>query len=224
MRTTLILFILLTVFSVHTFAQGFPHIVLEGHVLKVNSVAFSPDGTMLASGNDEDAVLLWDVTTGELLKAFEGNPQGVDSVAFSPDGSTLASAGEDTVRLWDIATGRLKDTLTLPISLTGGRRIAYTRVAFSPDGDILVSGIYRKTLFLWLNTRLFPETFEGHTDDITSLAFSPDGSILASADEDGMIRLWDIDVELDTGPILWDLETGQQSLTHGKKLITRNAS
>ena len=217
MRTTLILLILLTVFSLHTFAQDFPHIVLEGHVQDVNSLAFSPDGSILASGNDEDAILLWDVNTGELLETFEGHTHGVDSVAFSPDGSILASGsggssvGEGgTIYLWDIATRRLKNTLKLPNPLAKGRRITYTRVAFSPDGSILASGIYDETIFLWIGTELFLETFEGHTDDVTSVAFSPDGSTLASGSEDGTIRLWDVDLELDTGPILWDLETGQQ--------------
>ena len=197
----------------------------------VNSLAFSPDGSILASGNDEDAILLWDVNTGELLETFEGHTHGVDSVAFSPDGSILASGsggssvGEGgTIYLWDIATRRLKNTLKLPNPLAKGRRITYTRVAFSPDGSILASGIYDETIFLWIGTELFLETFEGHTDDVTSVAFSPDGSTLASGSEDGTIRLWDVDLELDTGPILWILRQDSRSLTQEKKLITLSDS
>ena len=220
MRTTLILLILLTVFSISTLAQDFPHIVLEGHTQNVDSVAFSPDGSILASsGSDDDTILLWDVNTGELLETFEGHTQGVDSVAFSPDGSILASGSWDgTIHLWDIATRRLKDTLKLLIPLPRGHRITYTSVAFSPDGSILASGLYYETLFLWLDTGKLLETFEGHTDDVTSVAFSPDGSILASGSEGGTIRLWNVDLELDTGPILWDLNTQQQIVNTRQKV------
>ena len=217
MKTTLILLILLTVFSLHTFAQDFPHIVLEGYAQNVNSLAFSQDGSTLVSGNGAGAMLLWDVNTGELLETFEGHTHGIDSVAFSQDGSILASgsgggSGSEggTIYLWDIATRRLKHALELPNPLARGWRITDTSVAFSRDGSILASGIHNKTIFLWISTELFPETFEGHTDDVTSLAFSPDGSILASGSDDDTIRLWNVDLERDTGPVLWDLETGQQ--------------
>ena len=216
MKTTLILLILLTVFSLHTFAQDFPHIVLEGHAQDINSLAFSPDGSILVSGSDGVNILLWDVNTGKLLETFEGH-HGVDSVAFSPDGSILASGsggfkvGEGgTIYLWDIDTRRLKNTLKPPNPLTKGGAINYTGVAFSPNGSILASGIHHETIFLWIGTELFLETFEGHTDDVTSVAFSPDGSILASGSKDDTIRLWNVDLERDTGPVLWDLETGQQ--------------
>jgi WD40 repeat protein/tRNA A-37 threonylcarbamoyl transferase component Bud32 len=86
--------------------------VLKGHAGPVNSVAFSPDGTRLASGSDDGTVKLWDLTTGEVLLTLEGHTGPVTSVVFSPDGTRLASAGDDrtrlasagddrTIRVWD---------------------------------------------------------------------------------------------------------------------------
>ncbi|MYB66595.1 hypothetical protein F4X73_18070, partial [Candidatus Poribacteria bacterium] len=89
--------------------------LLSGHTDAVDSVAFSPDGTTLASGGGsfDGTIRLWDVSTGTHIRTIPAQtrwypPGSVDSVAFSPDGTTLASGGgsfEGTIRLWDVSTG-----------------------------------------------------------------------------------------------------------------------
>jgi hypothetical protein len=75
---------------------------LLGHRDEVSSVAFSPDGTRLATGSFDQTVKVWDVATGQLLRTLAGHSQGIWGVAFSPDGLRLASAGqEQAVRIWD---------------------------------------------------------------------------------------------------------------------------
>jgi hypothetical protein len=108
--------------------------VLEGHGATVWSVAFSPDGTRLASGSSDDTVRLWDVASGQETARLEGHGADVNSVAFSPDGTRLASGGDDdTVRLWDMASGQQTARLE-------GHGDGVGSVAFSPDGTRLASG------------------------------------------------------------------------------------
>jgi len=83
--------------------------VLEGHTAGVNSVAFSPDGTTLASGSGDGTIKLWDVATRTNIAILEGFVNGVGSVAFSPDGTTLASEAGIGIKLWDVTTwGKFK--------------------------------------------------------------------------------------------------------------------
>ena len=120
--------------------------LLTGHTDDVISVAFSPDGSALASGSWDETVRLWDAVTGQEKATLTGHAgltgAGVMSVAFSPDGDTLASGGFRQVRLWDAKTGQPKATLR--------RHTGYVySVAFSPDGGTIASGSESGTIILW---------------------------------------------------------------------------
>jgi WD40 repeat protein/uncharacterized caspase-like protein len=110
----------------------------------------------------------------------------VHSVAFSPDGTRVLSGSLDnTLKLWDAATGRLLRTFE-------GHSNLVSSVAFSPDGMRMLSGSWDKTLKLWdaASGRLL-RTFEGHSGQVSSVAFSPDGTRVLSGSWDKTLRLWD---------------------------------
>ncbi|TEY32597.1 hypothetical protein BOTCAL_0717g00030 [Botryotinia calthae] len=160
---------------------------LEGHSNTVKSVAFSPDGKVVASGSSDETIRLWNVATGESLQTLEGHSRSVISVAFSLDGKVVASGSSDeTIRLWDVATGDSLQTLE-------GHSRSVTSVAFSPDGKVVASGSGDETIRLWdVATGESLRTLEGHSDWVTSVAFSPDGKVVVSGSGDETIRLWDV--------------------------------
>ena len=141
---------------------------------RVMSVAFSPDGSKLAS-----AWLLWDVATGSHIPL-----ETYYSVAFSPDGTMLALGAYDSkIILWDLAAGTTTATYE-------HRGTVYS-VAFSPDGTKLVTGNFEGTVMLWDLATGTHANLKGHTDAVESVAYSPDGTTLASGSDDHTVRLWD---------------------------------
>lgn len=160
-----------------------PADTLAGHTDTVYSVAFSPDGTTLASGSADNTIILWDATTGQHKKTLIGHKRAVYSIAFSPDGKTLASGSWDrTIKLWDTATWKYRHTLV------GHEKVVYC-VAFSPDGQILASGGADNAIILWdTNTGKHIETLVKHNKAVYGVAFSPDGQTLVSGSADKRIR------------------------------------
>src|SRR5262245_16852062 len=102
----------------------------KGHTGLVYSVAFSPDGKVLATGSFDNTVKLWDFATGKELHTLKGHTNQVYCVAFSPDGNLLASASQDkTIRLWDPKSGKFLRELK-------GHGDIVDTVAFSPDSKL----------------------------------------------------------------------------------------
>jgi WD40 repeat protein len=165
----------------------------EGHLMRVETIAVSPDGRLAASGGLDGNIKVWNLARG-LIVANLTAPAQVHSVVFTPDGKTLASAGGDrVVRLWDV--GGLNDDFTVvkkeTKSLTGHEGQVHA-LACSRDG-ILASGGFDKSILLWdLATGDKKATLKGEQEMVLALAFNPEGSTLASAGAGSGVVLWDV--------------------------------
>ena len=162
--------------------------VLSGHRDEVNSVVFSPDSRLLASGSEDKTVRIWEVETGRGVRVLRGHENWVWSVAFSPDGRLLASGSHDnTVRLWEVETGR-------EIRVLRGHGDDVLSVAFSPDGNLLASGSRDKTIRIWqVETGQQLRVLRGQAGEVPAVAFSSDGRLLASGSSDNTVRLWEVE-------------------------------
>lgn len=160
--------------------------MLLEHDEEVTSLAFSNDGSQLASATQKGTVALRNRTTGQIKHKLKAHHDTITMIVFSPDDTQLASASYDwSVRLWNTVTGQMCHVLK-------GHSDWVMAVAFSTDGTLLASACDDETIRLWNPmTGQLHRTLKGHESWIDRVTFSPCSSILASASHDGTIRLWD---------------------------------
>jgi WD40 repeat protein len=173
--------------------QSSPDVVwrTNAHDYEVMSLAFSPDGSMLASGGADGVAKLWRVSDGALLRIFSMGQSTVAAVAISPDGQYLAAGTDDdearrTLYLWRIEDGVL---------LWRGGGIPVYAVAFSPDGIWLACAqgdwMFGRVSLVrvdWTSGKVLYD----HSDIVLAVDFSPDGSLLASGSFDRTAKVWSV--------------------------------
>ena len=161
--------------------------LLIEHTDRVRSVAFNPNGNILASGSSDGTIHLWDARTSTHLRTMTGHTFMITSVVFSADGKMLASGSKDnTICLWDMQSGELRKTLKEHADWVFS-------MWFSADGKVLASASKDNTICLWdTQSGELRKTLDlGHSQEIFEMAFSPDGKTLASWGWESPIYLWD---------------------------------
>ena len=174
---------------------------LSGHSDKVYTVAFSGDGSHLASVSPDRTIRLWDVASGQEVHAFGISEVGMNDIALSPDGRLLASSEA----IWDVESKQAVRTLD---------RGRYGPVAFSPDGSVFAVAYVDQPITLWdVASGQVVHTLDNQAGNLApSIEFSPDGTLLAAGGHlNGTVTLWD----LENGQIVRTFAHDTKSNFHG---------
>ncbi len=163
-----------------------------GHNDVAYAAVWSPDQKLVATGGYDRRIILHDAVSGTLIREMTGHNGAIFDLQFSPDGTLLASASADgTVKIWDVATGQRLDTLSQP-------QAEQYSVLFSPDGNAVYATGADNRIRKWnLLSRTTPVINPllisrfAHDGVITSLRMSPDGRFLATAEDIGILKIWD---------------------------------
>ncbi|HEY1187441.1 MAG TPA: c-type cytochrome domain-containing protein [Gemmata sp.] len=183
------------------------------HISLVESMAFSPDGKLLATGSFQE-LTLWDMATGEPRQRIGGFADRVCAIAFSVDGTKFVTGGgapteDGEIKVFDTNTAKLFT------EIKAGHSDTVFAAAFSPDGKLLATGGADKFVKVWeLPTQAdkpakFVKAFEGHTHHVMGVGWTPDGKKLASCGADNFVKVWDYE----KGEKIRDLQGHQKQVT-----------
>ncbi|HEX5399381.1 MAG TPA: WD40 repeat domain-containing protein, partial [Verrucomicrobiae bacterium] len=176
---------MIRVYAVNSWSQLWSS--TPAHTTNVTAVAFSPNGSLLATASLDQTVKIWSTSTWTLQQTL-AETNGVTSVAFSPDGQKIVSGSVDgTIKIWNWSSGDCLATIaahTLPVTAT----------VFTPDGSFVISGSDDRTVRIWSAADgSAVGTLGGQDSFIGSVAFSPDGTLCASTGGDGPIQVRNTD-------------------------------
>ena len=167
----------------HAIRIAAPQISRLNHDHAVSAVAFSPDGTRVATGSRDGTARVFDVASGTEISRLD-HDRAVGAVAFSPDGTRVATGSSDaSARVFDVASGT-------EISRLDHDR-AVGAVAFSPDGTRVATGSSDASARVFDAASGTEISRLNHLDAVSAVAFSPDGSLLATASSDASARIFD---------------------------------
>jgi WD40 repeat protein/DNA-binding XRE family transcriptional regulator len=167
---------------------------IQAHPGGVPDVAYSPDGTLVASMGAAGEVKLWDASLGEIIRTLDGSTgEFGGSLAFSPDGNTLAASWATQVVLWDVQSGEVTATFSgESLGTDTGYNLGVGQLCFSPDGKYLAAANFEGMPRVWeLATRSEVLALQSELAPQKAIACSPDGKLLASGGDEGIVTVWD---------------------------------
>lgn len=233
----------------NSFSQKAELVLPIGHIDKITSICFSPDGKFLLTGSNDKTAKLWDVITGKEIRTFKSHTNAVTSVCFSADGKFVFTSSKDsTARCWDVLSGKEKYRYLVKNSVVNG-------VAVSQDKKQVVTGGDDKTIRIWATEAEKETKSFTASDKINSISLSKDGKHIAVGLNNFSIEIYSLSGSLemtlkehtakvnsvifssdnkyilsasdDKSAILWDAKSGKKIKTfsgHTDKVLSANIS
>jgi WD40 repeat protein len=184
-------------------------IALENPPSSLREHAFSSSRGILATGDDERMIHLWESSSGRKIAQISGHPHSVEAMEFSPDGKLLVTVpggpGPRSLYFWDVSRQQLLGSVM-------ARKAHIGRLCFSPDGSLVASTSDDNNVNLWRTaSRELVGDLNGHRQTVMDVAFSPDGRLLATGSTDGTIKLWNVSLQQELATLRYD-ETGSKDV------------
>jgi periodic tryptophan protein 2 len=180
----------------------------QGHLFDMKCLAYSPDGSLIATGGDDGKVKIWNASSGYCFVTFSDHTCSISDIAFSSRGNVVFSASLDgTVRAYDLVRYRCFRTFTAPSESI----VQFTSVVCDPSGDIVCAGAMDPfEVFVWsLRTGQLLDVLSGHEGPISGLAFNTNRSLLVSSSWDKSVKVWDV----------FSTKTATETLMHGSDVV-----